>query len=154
MEFLSSLHPVSVHFPIAIITVYSFLEVFSVIKNEKNYYNFTLLLLLIGMIGAVASVLTGNQAMHFLIENAANISPDLENLVELHENYANYFLWFYLFFTVLRVYLQISKKIFLKMRYIILMLLILGAFLTYETGRLGGLLVHKFGAGTELILGN
>ena len=64
------------------------------------------------------------------------------------------FLWFYLFFTVLRVYLQISKKIFFKIRYILMILLIFGAFLTYETGRLGGLLVHKFGAGTELILGN
>ncbi|GJQ62271.1 MAG: hypothetical protein SCALA702_13240 [Melioribacteraceae bacterium] len=154
MEFLSSLHPVSVHFPIALITVYTLGEIFAIVKNEQTYYSFTLILLLSGMIGAVMSVLTGNQAMHFLLENANNVSTELEGLVESHESYANYFLWFYLFFTVLRVYLQISKKIFFKIRYILMILLIFGAFLTYETGRLGGLLVHKFGAGTELILGN
>lgn len=152
MEFLSKLHPVTVHFPIAIMIVYSLFEIFALFKNDLTFYKTTLVLLIIGITGAVLSVLTGNQAMHLLNESAVTISPELSTAVSAHEDSANLFLWYFIFFTVLRVYLHISKKILLKIRYILAILLIFGIYFTYETGRLGGILVYKFGVGTDLIL--
>lgn len=149
MEFFSALHPVAVHFPVALIIFYSLFEIAALFINRKEYYFFSLIMLFSGITGAVFAVITGNQSKQ-LIE-AANLLNDnsLITAVENHEQAANYFLWYLIFLVIIRIYLQNSKKIYLKIRYILIVFIIVGIYLTYEAGRLGGILVYQFGAGTD-----
>jgi uncharacterized membrane protein len=151
MEFLAGLHPLTVHFPIALLIVYSVLEIFGVVTKKEFLVKAAYMILILGIIGAVAAVLTGNQA-----EEVAEIWEDKGALIPFgaitsHENYATFTLWYYIFVVFLRTFFVVRKKFTLKIQYVFIGLSIIGILLLYKTAKEGGRLVFEHGIGTELI---
>ena len=62
MEFLAGLHPQIVHFPIALLILYSIFEILGILLKKDFLQKSAYLLLGLGVLVSVAAVLTGNQA--------------------------------------------------------------------------------------------
>ncbi len=152
MEFLASLHPQVVHFPIAIFITYMLFEFLSVTTGKEYFSKSAQILLFLGILGALVAVFTGNQAEELLKEVSKNVVP--RDLIEEHEEYATITMWYFVFILIIRTYYTVKKKLTKKIQIIILILSILGFYLIYETGEHGGELVYKYGAGTELLKEN
>lgn len=148
MEFLSDLHSQIVHFPIALLAVYSFLEILGILLKNIFLQKTAHLLLAIGVITAIAAVLTGNQAAEL-----ANIkvSANLEVLIEEHETFATITLWYFFATLVLRTYLILKKKFNGVYKYLFIPIVLVGIYFLYQTGNHGGKLVYNYGIGTEVM---
>lgn len=150
MEFLAELHPQVIHFPIAILILYSVIEIIAIILNHKFLQKMAHLLLAIGVVSAIAAVLTGNQAAAHAAEVNTKFSLPKE-LIEEHETYASYTLWYFLAVLVFRTFLVLKKKMEENLRFILIPMVLLGSFLIYKTGDYGGQLVYNYGVGTKPI---
>lgn len=151
MEFLAGLHPQVIHFPIALLFIYSFLEILNVIFKKDYFSNMAFIILALGIITAVAAVLTGNQAQEVaeIWEGKGALIPF--GAISEHENYATITLWYYIALAFLRVYFVVRKKFVGKIKYLFVLLSLFGAILIYETGKEGGKLVYEHGIGTDLL---
>ncbi len=150
MDFLSNLHPKIVHFPIALFVVYALLEIIGSFVKKDFFSKTAHLILFLGVIGAVAAVLTGNSAedaAHALSKAGVSISIQA---IENHSDFANFTLWYFAGILVLRTYLVLKKKFVGSLKYFFVVLSLVGVFLVYQTGQLGGKLVYKYGIGTDL----
>ena len=151
MEFLASLHPKMVHFPLALLITYSFLEILGAIFKKETISQAAYIILLLGIIGAIGAVLTGNQAdeiAEMWFDKDVNIPL---GLISQHETYATISLWFFAVVLILRTYLIIKKKFIGTIKYIFVLLSIIGCYFIIQTGLKGGELVYKHGVGTEII---
>lgn len=156
MEFLSELHPRIVHFPIAFFILYFFFELFGVILKKDFLLKAAFLILIVGVLTALIAVLTGNQAQtaaKLLFKNG----NDLNDLIEVHEEYATITVWFFSAVLIFRTYLVVKKKFWEsitavngKLKYLFIVLGLIGCYLIYMTGIHGGDLVFKHGIGTQL----
>lgn len=145
-NFLASIHSKVVHFPIALLTTYSLLEIIGVLFNKDFISKSALLILCLGVFTAFLAVLTGNQA-----SQAFNFwNNESTTLLIEHQNYATYLLWGALAVCALRIYLTLKKKFSRRIKFIFILFAIAIVFLVYETGIRGGNLVNKFGVGTDL----
>ncbi len=151
MEFLAELHPLIVHFPIAILILYSIIEISGISIKNDFLLRMAHLLLAIGVLTAIAAVLTGNQAAAVAEQLSGNKVFFPKEIVEEHETYATFALWFFAGLLVLRTYLVLKKKFIGILRYIFIPLAIIGIFLIYKTGNYGGELVYDHGVGTKFI---
>lgn len=145
MKFISELHPMLVHFPIAFFMLYAVIEIISVFIKDKTYEKFILILLIGGVIVGMGAVLTGNQAA-YQIRHLLLTSDSLSNtfnILDQHENYATISLWFFTIISALRIYLLLKKKFTYKWKIIYIGFALIGCLLIFQTGRLGGELVHK-----------
>lgn len=145
MEFLASMHPRLVHFPMALLSVYILFELLYVVTNKEYFAKGAHIILFLGILGALAAVLTGNQAEK-LIEKLVPHSA-----LKKHEDFANFTLWYFFFILVARTYFTLKKKFTKKIQVAVLLFAAIGLFLLYQTGEYGGKLVYKYGAGTELL---
>lgn len=146
MEFLAKLHPMVVHFPVALLLTYVILELTGIVFRKEFYQKAAHLILFLGVIGAFFAVLTGNQAF----DAYEYWSDSNKELFNDHQTFANLTVWYFTGLLVLRTYLVVKKKFSTSFKYIILTLALLGFYLVYQTSKFGGELVTKFGVGTEL----
>jgi uncharacterized membrane protein len=150
MEFLAQLHPRIVHFPIALFILYFFFELSGAVLKKDFLVKSAYIILIVGVVLSVAAALTGNQAQtavtSFTKENA-----QINSLIEQHENFATITLWYFFSLLILRTYLLIKKRFNGNVKYIFVILGLIGCFLIYMTGIRGGELVFKHGVGTEII---
>jgi uncharacterized membrane protein len=103
------------------------------------------LLLFLGVLGAVAAVLTGRAA-----EEAFEYwNKQSGELMEEHELYANLTLWYFAALLVLRTFIAFKKKFIGMVRYVILLLALVGVYFVYQTGEYGGKMVYEHGIGTQ-----
>lgn len=143
MEFLSSLHIKIVHFPIALLFLYPFLELMSFFFKE-NIFSFTsLVILIIGVSTSLLAVLTGNQAANSL----GNTSTEIKVLFENHQTYANITVWLFTAILFSRIYLQIKKKYSGLLKIILLIISFAGCYFIFQTGDYGGRTAHSRSAG-------
>ncbi len=149
MEFLAELHPKIIHFPIAILVLYSFMEITGILIKNIFLQKTAHLLLAIGVLTAVGAVLTGNQAAEVAKNNTGLL--DVKSLVENHETYATITLWYFFAVLIFRTYLSIKKKFSGILKYLFIPIVIIGCYLIYETGEYGGELVYKYGIGSQVI---
>ena len=105
-------------------------------------------LLIVGIIGGLVSVLTGNQAFQYLSQGSS-LTQYHFYLIEKHEYYASITIWYFLAVLILKFYFKIKKKIDTRLHYIFVIFALGGSVLLYKTAELGGILVYKFGIGTE-----
>ena len=150
MEFLAQLHPKIVHFPVAFLSIYALLEITGVISKKEFFKKAAYLFLFLGVLSAVAAVISGNQASDIASqwEDKGAIIPF--GLISQHEEFATITLWYFTGLLVLRTFLVVKKKYTGMIQYIFIVLAIIGGYLIYETGDLGGKLVYNHGVGTEL----
>ena len=146
MEFLAELHPKFVHFPVALFLTFALFEFLGTVLKKDYLKKAAHLILFLGVIGSVLAVLSGKQA--------AALNPNWTEassaLVNEHASFANITMWYFVGLLIVKTYLVLKKKMNLTFNYIILALALIGCYFVYETSEHGGLLVTKFGIGTEL----
>lgn len=146
-SFLADIHPKVVHFPIALLTTYSLLEIVGIVFKKEFISKSTLLILCLGVVAAFFAVLTGNQA-------AADFkfwTDDSSALLSEHQTYATYLLWFSVLVCGFRIFVVIKKKFIGSTKYLFILFALMIIFLVYETGTHGGNLVKKYGIGTDAL---
>ena len=151
MEFLGSLHPMVIHFPIVLLLLYVVLEISGIVFNKEEIQRGAFVILILGVIAALVAVLTGNQAEE-LAERT--MRPDFnfpEEVLHAHEWYATITVWYFVLVLILRTYMVIKKKFVGRIRYIFVIFAVVGAVLVWSTGEEGGEMVFEHGVGTELM---
>ena len=149
------LHPIIVHFPIALLFIYSLIKILRIQKwfPKASWQTTEQFLLLIGTLGIFAAKSSGEVAKHLS-------NPD-KNLVGMHELFANATTLFYValliieFLPLIIIFIQrkkiisekyitimgkISNKI--KHKALVITLSVLGLISLFVTGLLGGVLVY------------
>ena len=106
--------------------------------------------MILGIIGGLVSVLTGNQAFQYLSQSSS-LSQYHFYLIEKHEYYASITIWYFLAGLILKLYFLIKKKNDTRLHYIFVIFALGGSVLLYKTAELGGILVYKFGIGTDYL---
>lgn len=146
ISFLAEIHSKVVHFPIALLVVYSILEIAGIVFNKEFVSKSALLVLCIGVVTAFLAVLSGHQAsIDFKFWNEAS-----SKLLDEHRSSATYLLWGSVLISALRIFIVVKKKFVGLVKLIFIPLAILILLVVYETGVRGGNLVKVFGVGTEL----
>jgi uncharacterized membrane protein len=145
MEFLSAFHPKVIHFPITFLLGYFLFEFLGIVLKKDFLSKAAHLLLLLGVLGALAAVLTGRAA-----EEAFEYwNKQSGELMEEHELYANLTLWYFVALLILRTFIAFKKKFIGIVRYVILVLALVGVYFVFQTGEHGGKMVYEHGIGTE-----
>ncbi|MCB0731251.1 MAG: DUF2231 domain-containing protein [Ignavibacteriae bacterium] len=150
MEFLAKLHPLVIHFPIALLFFYILLEVSNIFINKDYLRNVSLFVLLLGVIGGVVAVLTGNQSLQMLEQNS-NITRLHIRYINNHEYFATITLWYFFVILIVKIYLLKKKNYKQIFRYLFVIFVIGGGIILYQASKLGGKLVYSFGIGTDLL---
>lgn len=146
--FGTPLHPMLVHFPIALLIMGTVLQMVAVWK-KKFFDKAALLLLSVGFLSGVAAYLSGGGAVQFADAHWGNA---YKSLVEIHELYA--FITMVLFGVAigLRILFHYYRKKFFMP--LVLTFCILGSITLGVTGHYGGQMVyvqnHAESAGTTL----
>ncbi len=85
-----NIHPIFVHFPIALLFLYSLIKIFPVKKlfPKVSWKHIEILLLSVGMAGAALALATGDTAEHLL-------SPSNRQLVQTHSMFGEISTWLY-----------------------------------------------------------
>jgi uncharacterized membrane protein len=150
MEFLASLHPLVVHFPIVCYILFFFFELAGVILKKDFLTKTALILLVTAILFSLLAVLSGNQA-HTLFSNSGEDASVFNHQIEVHQQYATYTLFYFAALLFLRIFLIVKKFFFGIRLWLFLLLALIGCFLIYLTSHFGGELVYRFGIGTDLI---
>ncbi len=150
METLSNLHPIVVHFPIAFFILYFILETTGVILRKGYFTKPALFVLSLGVFTSLIAVLTGNQAHGAAKSVLTNKSIIINELINRHENFATWTLWYFTLLFFIRIYLSIKNKFDYKYGYLFILLGAIGCVLVFYAGYYGGVLVFEHGVGTKL----
>ncbi len=148
MEILSNLHPKVVHFSVSMFVIYFVFELMGFILRKDYLYKSSYILLILGIVSAILSVLTGNQAYESVISSITK--KEIYKLIEQHQDYANFTVWYFTALAFIRTYLLIKKKFFRKYQLIFVLLSFIAVIIVLLTAHYGGELVFKYGIGTKL----
>jgi uncharacterized membrane protein len=133
------LHPMLVHFPIALITVGFFAEVISLFfKSEKCLSKTGFYLMLIGTLAAIAAWSTGQ-----LFTNEPTQGAIL-SIFEKHETGAFITMLLMIIGSALRIWLIIKKKEETQLKWVAFGFYFLGFAAVTFTGFMGGTMVYNF----------
>lgn len=134
----SHLHPMLVHFPIALIAVGFLAEFISlIIKKEQCISKTGLYLMVLGTLGAIAAYLTGE----FFTKDLAGEAGKVQ---ETHELFASITMYTMIVASVARIYLIIAKRELSNLKWLAFTLYGIGAISVGVTGFFGGTMVYKF----------
>jgi uncharacterized membrane protein len=134
----SHLHPLIVHFPIALlITGFVADTVFLLYKKEACLSKLGFYLMLAGTLGAIAAVLSGN----FFTQE---LSGSVEAVRERHETFANITMWLMIVASVIRLFLLKRGGASPRAALGVYILYLIGVVLVSYTGMLGGTMVYDY----------
>lgn len=134
----SHLHPMLVHFPIALITVGFLADFMSLIfKKEQCLSKVGLYLMILGTLGAIAAILTGEFFTKELAGEAGKVQ-------ETHELFASITMYTMIIASFVRIFLAIKKREASNLKWVAFSLYAVGAICVSITGFLGGTMVYKF----------
>jgi uncharacterized membrane protein len=145
---MTLLHPMIVHFPIALLITGFLADLIGISFKKEFFNNVGLLLLSLGVAGVAAAYLTGDRAGEGLTEAGA-----LKMALEAHEAAAELTLWILAATILARGTLVLMRKYSGALRLIPLALFLIGILSIARTGYYGGELVFKHAAGVQLQLG-
>lgn len=151
MQYMTyNLHPLFVHFPIALLFVYSLIQILPVRKflPSVNWAVVGRVLLIIGVAGAFASLATGEVAEHLVKPN--------HDIVEAHAGFAVATTWIYValllqeflsWYVVARPMSKLSGvQKFLSNKILVFVLSVVALVTLTVTGVLGGTMAHGTGS--------
>lgn len=145
----SLIHPMIVHFPIALLIVGFISDLISIFFKNSFFAKAGLFLLIFGTLGVVAAYITGNIEGDGLTETGP-----LKNAIEFHQDAALISLWIMVTTSVVRIAFIMMKKYEGAFKYLALFLFFIGVLSIARTGYYGGELVFKHAAGVQFNLGN
>jgi uncharacterized membrane protein len=146
-QWAPNVHPMLVHFPIAIFffaVLMDFLNFFLPERwwNERG----TMITYVIGVISVVVVYFSGMRAESTI----HHLSGLAQHAVDQHQIWALRTLWFFVLYTLVRLYLFFTQKVQRQRWHLIMLLISLGGlFLLYKTGEKGGKLVYKYRVNRE-----
>lgn len=132
---LAHLHQKIIHFPIAFLAIYPFIELLALFKKSETFDNLSFIMLIIGVIGLVLALITGNSNLS-LYQNLSNYETEILNK---HIEYANLSAWFSGLLFLLRLYFIRKIKIYSVYRIIIVLISLIVLFFIIKTGEYGGI---------------
>jgi len=134
----SHLHPLIVHFPIALlITGFAADTIFMIYKKEPCLSKIGFYLMLAGTLGAIAAVLSGN----FFTED---MSGSVETVRETHETFANITMYLMIVTSIFRIILVKKGMAESKAGLAVYILYLAGVITVGYTGMLGGTMVFNY----------
>jgi len=142
------LHPMIVHFPIALLIVGFLSELVGLILKKEFFTTAAFYLLILGTLGVVAAYITGNLAGDGISETG-----QLETALETHEHAAQLTLWLMVGAAAVRIALVWFKKFDGAFKYVAFLLFLVGVLSVARTGFYGGELVYKHAAGVQFNFG-
>ncbi len=140
-----NLHPLLVHFPIALFTLAFALEIIELFKKE-SFKNSSFLILTFAILCAILAVQTGNIEAQTL-----NLSGKAKEILYQHQSSANFSLFLLALVFMLKLYIVLNRgRTKRSMVLILFALYLLGLLFIYRTALLGTKLVFEYGIGTKL----
>ena len=142
------LHPMIVHFPIALLIVGFLTDAAGLIIKRDFFVKAGFYLLILGSLGTITALLTGERAGDGIVEQGM-----LKQALERHEDAAVLTVWLVSITAVARVLLVLLKKYtgFFKIGFLVLYMVAVAAL--GRTGYYGGKLVYENAAGVQFNLG-
>ncbi|MBN2637669.1 MAG: DUF2231 domain-containing protein [Bacteroidales bacterium] len=144
----SHLHPMIVHFPIALLLTGLLFDTIGLFAKKTFYSKVGFYLLVLGALGTVVAFLTGHFAGSGITEQGA-----LKQALETHENAAELTIWIVSITATFRILLELFKKYKGIFKAAAFVLFLASAMAIARTGYYGGELVYKHAAGVQLNLG-
>ena len=155
------LHPLVVHFPIALLILAGVIEIVNVFAKKELLNKFGTLLLVLGVISGFVTLATGDGAEHFA---ESKWGDAVESQIEPHENFADISMIIYSVLTVIKILFRhnIFKFSFLQSKAlrggimsVLIVLLSLGGIASLAvTGHLGGKIVYENNSNTTVDYSN
>ena len=148
-EWAPNIHPILVHFPIAIILLAVLMDVLNFFLPDKWWDDLkTTILYGIGAVSAIAAYYTGT-----LAADSVFLPSGAQSVLNEHADWALWTVWFFGIYAVLRILLHWYQKMNQQMIRIGLFVIALpGVFFLYETGDHGAEMVFGYGAGTGQLI--
>ena len=146
-DWAPNIHPMLVHFPIALITTAVFLDFIGLIWKKDWVRNAVVTMLVLAVLASLVTYLSGRQAI-----DSVSVPMNAELTASYHADWALYTLLYFSLYTTLRAFLFWQKKDSKRFIAILLFLAgLAGIVLLTKTADLGGKLVYKYGVGTKKI---
>lgn len=145
---LTHLHPMIVHFPIALLIVGFLFDIAGSITKRESFTQTAFYLIILGALGVIAAFITGDQAGSGISEEGA-----LKQALETHEEAATLTIWIVSIAAAFRIALVLLKKFKGVLKMVSLALFLIAVLAIARTGYYGGELVYKHAAGVQLDLG-
>ncbi len=145
---LTYIHPMVVHFPIALLMIGFLSEVTGAILKKEFFSTAAFYLIILGTIGVVAAYFSGGFAGEGITETGT-----LKQALETHESAALLTVWLVVATALVRVALVVLKKFQGSLQWIAIVLFLVSVLSIARTGHYGGQLVFKHAAGVRLDLG-
>ncbi len=142
------IHPMIVHFPIALIIIGFLAELIGAIWKKEFFGKAGFYLLILGTLGVVAAYISGNLAGDGITE-----AGPLKQALETHESAALLSLWLMVGVAVIRIALTLTKQYAGALRWVAIILFFIGVLSIARTGFYGGELVFKHAAGVQFNIG-
>src|SRR6056297_496958 len=144
-EWAPNIHPILVHFPIAIILLAVLMDLLSFFLPDQWWDDLkTTILYGIGAVSALAAYYTGT-----LAADSVFLPSGAQSVLNEHADWALWTVWFFGIYAVLRILLHWYQKMDQKIIRIGLFVIALpDIFFLYETGDHGAEMVFGYGAGT------
>ena len=144
----SHIHPMIVHFPIALLIIGFLFDITSLFVKKDFFSQAGFYLLILGAFGVIAAFISGSMAGDGIAEEGM-----LKRALETHEGAAELTMWLVSFTSLLRLSLVLLKKYKGVFQAAAMTLFLLSVLSIARTGYYGGELVYKHAAGVQLNLG-
>lgn len=147
-EWAPNVHPMLVHFPIALLCAAVLLDVVALLYRKKEGLRLAAVIVyVLGAVGALASYLTGKDAADmFLLSGTANTA------LTDHADWGTATMWFFVIYAVIRVgVLWWDREGKTAIWAPLLLIGAGGLFLVYETAEHGAEMVFRHGVGVQAV---
>lgn len=142
------IHPMIVHFPIALLIVGLLADAVGLFSNKEFFSKAGFYLLILGTLGVVAAFFSGNLAGEGVTE-----AGSLKQALETHEDAAELSVWLISIAAIVRITFVAVKKYSGILKWSAFALFLIAVLSIARTGYYGGELVYKHAAGVQFNLG-
>ncbi|MEX2640273.1 MAG: DUF2231 domain-containing protein [Balneolales bacterium] len=146
-DWAPNIHPLFVHFPIALTFVAVFFDAIKLFLNKVWIEKTTIALYALSTLGLIASYWSGTIAAE-----TVRVPVQAQSVITDHENMALITLLFFLVFLIIRItagWLQLNLKVPVQAGLVLLGAL--GCYFVWQTGDLGAKLVFEHGVGVAAV---
>ena len=147
-EWAPNVHPLIVHFPIALLFVAALLDTIGLfLKNQDLWKTSALLLYVLGALAAVAALFSGKQA-----GDSVFLATEANALLTNHADMAHYLVYFFGGYAALRLVFFFTKLNERSgIRFVMYVLGLGGLVLVWATADRGAQMVFKYGVGVSAV---